>query len=245
MILAGAAVVSLSAIYACADGSLFDDDMERVAGSGTVVAESRQVGGFEKVTLAGEGIVSITTGDAASLVIETDDNLMQYIETAVGGGELEIRTQEGIDIDPSDGVMYRITAPSINALRLSGAGDIDLDQARANRVTVELLGAGDIEIGFVDATELTMSISGVGRVQTAGEVDSQELSLTGAGSYEGRELLSTTAVVSATGAGSAEVWVTGNLDATISGIGNIDYYGSPQVTESITGIGTLNARGEP
>ena len=34
------------------------------------------------------------------------------------------------------------------------------------------------------------------------------------------------------------------LDARVTGVGSIDYYGSPSVTSSVTGIGSISSRGE-
>jgi hypothetical protein len=224
---------------------LFDSDLERVDGSGTIVTEARDVPEFERVVLAGEGRVIITTGTAPSLNIETDDNLMQHIETSVTGGELDIRTESGIDIDPTNSVVYRLTTPAISGIRLAGAGDIDLDTVAGGTFEIELIGAGDIEVASLMAEQLEVTISGVGSVTVTGGVASQEINIPGAGSYQGRALQSRQAVVTASGAGSADVWVTETLEATVSGVGSIDYYGSPTVTESVTGIGSINARGEP
>lgn len=232
-------------LAACDEGVLFDNDLRGVDGSGTIVTEDRSVSEFERVTLAGEGRVIITTGAAPSLSVETDDNLMQHIETTVSGGVLDIRTESGIDIDPSDSVVYRITASAITGIRLVGAGGIDLDAASGGDFEIELIGAGDIAVASLMADNLKVTIAGVGKVTVMGGVASQEVNIPGAGSYEGRSLQSRSAVVTASGAGSADVWATETLEATVSGVGSIDYYGSPEVTESVTGIGSINARGEP
>lgn len=239
------AAMATAVLAACDDDVLFDNDLQDVDGSGTIVSEDRTVAEFERVTLAGEGRVIITTGAAASLSIETDDNLMQHIETVVSNGGLDIRTESGVDIDPTDSVVYRLTAPAVNEIRLLGAGDIDLDSASGGEFKIELLGAGEIEVASLMADNLKVTISGVGSVTVTGGVATQEVDIPGAGSYEGRSLQSRSAVVTTSGAGSAEVWVTETLEATVSGVGSIDYYGSPTVTESVTGIGSINARGEP
>jgi hypothetical protein len=239
------AMTATALLAACDDEVLFDDDRRDVDGSGTVVTENRDVAEFEQVTLAGEGRVIITTGAAASLSIETDDNLMQHIETAVSNRELNIKTESGVDIDPTDSVIYRITAPAISGIRLLGAGDIDLDSASGGDFEIELLGAGAIDIASLMAESLKVTIAGVGSVTVRGGVATQEVDIPGAGSYEGRSLQSRSAFVTTSGAGSAEVWATETLEATVTGVGSIDYYGSPTVTESVTGIGSINARGEP
>ena len=232
----------LFAATACSDDLILGG--EDVDGSGTIVAESRDVAGFDKVTLAGEGTVILDEGQDVSLTVETDDNLLVHIETTVSNNTLTIATERGIDIDPSAYVIYRVTAPDITGLTLTGAGSIELSSAQADRFTIALTGAGDIEIDDLQADDLDVQITGVGSVVLAGHARFQDVNLSGTGDYRGRDLESERAAVATTGVGSATVWVTGELDATVTGVGSINYYGSPVVMQSVTGIGSVNARGD-
>ena len=53
-----------------------------------MVSESRDVSGFDRVSLSGSGEVIITQSGEESLSVETDDNIMQYVKTEVRGGTL-------------------------------------------------------------------------------------------------------------------------------------------------------------
>jgi hypothetical protein len=44
--------------------------------------------------------------------------------------------------------------------------------------------------------------------------------------------------------GSASVWVKENLAVNLSGVGSVEYYGEPQVTEKKTGLGSLKSLGK-
>ncbi len=235
-------LLALLLIAACGD---VDVDLGRdVDGSGTVITETREVSDFERITLAGEGSVIVTVGEPASLSIETDDNLLQHIETTVRGNTLVIETEDGIDIDPSDSVIYRVSTRELTGLTLAGAGDFDVASADADSFSITLSGAGDVNVGALTAPELDVEISGAGRVELAGDVSTLDVTLTGIGNYEGADLRSARADVSTTGAGSATVWATDDLSATITGVGSIDYYGSPQVTQTVTGVGTISGLGD-
>jgi len=242
------AMLVLATLTACGDGIsiTFDgvDGGDRVDGSGTIQTEARQVGDFDEIILAGEGLVVVTVGPESSLSVTTDDNLLKHIETTVRGGVLEIATEQGIDIDPTESVRYEVSTPAVDKLTLTGAGDFELAAVTADRFAVVLSGAGDVRIGELTAADLQVDITGAGSVQVAGEVTSQTVSLPGAGSYEAAELRSSQAAVSTSGVGSASVWVTDELDARVTGVGSIDYYGSPSVSSSVTGIGSINSRGD-
>ncbi len=61
-----------------------------VSGSGNVVTETRQVSGFNRIDLAGSGEVTIQQGDAESLTIEADDNVLPRLTSEVSNSTLKL-----------------------------------------------------------------------------------------------------------------------------------------------------------
>jgi hypothetical protein len=242
-------VLLISSLTACGDGIVIDLNGDGlggggVEGSGTIVSEVREISDFDRINLTGEGTVTVTVGQETSLTIATDDNLLAHIDTTVTGGTLEISTERGIDIDPTDAVVYEVTTPNIVGLTLAGAGRISVGECRADSFTIKLSGAGEIEVGDLTTDALDAVISGAGSIVVAGNAESQVVKVSGAGRYEAADLQSVRASVTNSGVGSATVWVTGSLEATVSGMGDIDYFGSPSVTQTVSGMGTVNGRGD-
>jgi hypothetical protein len=78
----------------------------------------------------------------------------------------------------------------------------------------------------------------------AGEIDSQDVTVSGSGDYEAGELDSNGADVTVDGSGKAVVWVNQSLTANVSGSGNIEYFGTPDtVIENIDGSGEIVSQG--
>jgi hypothetical protein len=215
-----------------------------VRGSGNVVTEERQVSGFDSVALSGVGEVIITQGDEESLTIETDDNLMRYIESEVRDGRLELRIADDTIPIPSQSIIYRLGVVDLTELDSSGAGSFEIGRLDTDRLKVTLSGAGDIRIDSLSATDLEIQASGAGNIRAAGAVDTQEIDLSGLGNYNAPDLESRTASVRISGAGNAVVWALDTLDVEISGAGNVEYFGSPQVTQDISGVGNVTSQGE-
>jgi hypothetical protein len=46
------------------------------------------------------------------------------------------------------------------------------------------------------------------------------------------------------GGGSSILWVTGSLDADLSGGARVEYYGQPRVIQDLSGGSELESRGE-
>lgn len=215
-----------------------------IRGSGNVVTEERQVSGFERVALSGVGRVIISQGDDESLTIGTDDNLMQYIESNVRNGTLELGLARNTIPVPSQSIIFRVSVDDLTGLTSSGAGSFEIEELDTDRLRVTLSGAGDIGIDSLSATNLAVTISGAGDVELAGQVGTQEIEMSGLGRYSAPDLESQMASVRISGAGGAVIWVLDTLDVKISGAGNVEYYGNPAVTKDISGAGRLTSRGD-
>ena len=236
-----ALMVVIAASLACAIPSV---GIRTIKGSGNVVTEERDVSGFDSVALSGFGEVIITQGDEESLTVETDDNLMRYIETQVRGGTLELGFTDDILLRPSKSIIFRLSVIDLTALDSSGAGKFEIDELDADRLEVTLSGAGDIRIDSLTATDLVVTVSGAGNIEVAGQVKTQQFNLKALGNYNASDLESQAATVRISGAGSASIWVHDTLDVVISGAGNVEYYGSPDVTQDISGVGSVKSRGD-
>ena len=231
------------------------DTREVVRGSGDVVTQDRAVsdfapgqGGFDSISLTGFGQVTITQGDEQALSIETDDNLMQYIETQVKNGTLTLGyTDEvrNLNVRPSDGIKFHLSVREVAVLEILGAGDIHAPSLEVERLEVQLKGAGNISVGVLAAKELVVRLKGAGDVEMAGQVVEQDVEISGSGAYRGARLESQMATVEISGAGNVTVWAADTLDAQIPGIGNVEYYGSPSITQKISGLGKLISLGNP
>ena len=238
-----ALIVLIAATLAC-DAPF---DVGTIQGSGNVVTEEREVSDFDKVAMSGFGRVIVTQGDSESLTIETDDNLMQYIETQVSGGTLELGFTDDVErkiLDPSDSIIFRLGVIDLSALNISGAGSFEVKELGADRFELVLSGAGDVKIDSLAATDLVVTVSGAGGIEMAGQVETQAVTLSGFGSYDAPDLESQDATVQVGGAGSATVWAHDTLDIEIGGAGDVDYFGSPDVTQDISGAGSITSQGD-
>lgn len=224
-----------------------------VKGSGNVVVEQRPVSGFDEILVTGAGTVIVSQGSSETLSIETDDNLMEYIETKVQGNTLEIGFTDntvlskgggGRALDPTDGFIFRVGVVNLSAISVSGAARFEVEKLKTDQMAINLSGAGDVKVDDLNATQLTVGVSGAGDVNIAGKSEVQNVVMSGFGRYRAADLESQEASITISGAGGADVWVTEQLDVTISGAGDVKYYGSPTVNPEISGVGRIQSQGE-
>ena len=196
--------------------------LTRVSGSGNVVSETRNVSGFDGVTITGAGNVLIDQNGTESLTITADDNLLPYITTEVRGGKLVIGFKPGVLFDKVKELTFKVGAKNLNSVQVDGAANVQGQNIATENLSVNLNGAGAITL--------------------SGTATEQNVVLDGVGAYNGAELISRRAQVTDNGAGAAVVRVSDQLEAIVNGLGSIEYIGNPQVTQKVSGLGTVRQR---
>jgi hypothetical protein len=191
-------------------------------GSGVAATQAREVAPFSSVELAGGNNVVIRVGEKQSVVVKADDNLLNRVTTHVKSGALVIGNTPG-SLEAKSPMSVEVNVPSLNALALSGGGNIMVSGIKTESLTVTLSGGGNL-FGSGSATSLDITVSGVGNARFT-QLDAKNVH----------------AVVS--GSGAIFVTATKSLDASVPGSGTIIYAGNPQdVTKSVTGSGTITGR---
>lgn len=184
---------------------------------------TRSLGAFTEIVHYGIGLINITIGDTQSVQISGDANLLPFLGTTVTNGQLTIRPLV-TSMAPQQPLVYTITMTDLTALAL--------------------LGAGSATVSGLDNESLAVALNGAGHCTVAGQTELLNATLTGAGSFDARQLTAIDAVLFLAGAGNADVTVTDQLNVTLTGVGSVTYAGDPQVTHQVTGVGTVTQRSE-
>jgi predicted small secreted protein len=191
-----------------------------IRGSGQISSESRQVSGFSKVELTGNGELTIEQTGAESLTISAEENLLPRVSSEVSGDTLVLGPKTIAKIFPTRPIKYALTVKDLTGLEVSGSGSANVSK--------------------LATTSLSSKISGSGQITANGTADDQELDISGSGRYQAEQLISKTVKVTISGSGSADVHATELLDIQMSGSGALTYTGNPpQVTQEISGSGKV------
>jgi hypothetical protein len=229
-------------------------------GSGNLRTEERVVTGVRQVILDNAGELTIITGEAETLTIEADDNILPLLQAEVNGDTLTLTVQRGASIAPT-ALNYTLTVPTLTNLTTRGSGNVSGSVTTGENLEVVVEGSGSVQLENVtvsDLFEVTTNGSGnvgvgvlaaaksygtgnsSGDITLSGQVADQEMYLKGSGDYDADDLVSATAIIDVDGSGTASVNVTDRLTATIDGSGSINYIGEPEVEASINGSGEVN-----
>ncbi|MFM1885490.1 MAG: hypothetical protein RL026_647 [Pseudomonadota bacterium] len=185
--------------------------------------QERGLDAFHSIDLRGVGTVDVLVGPRQTVVLNAPAKVLEAVTTTVVNGNLVIDTEglRGWSTGQSAGSLeLRITMPELKSLAVNGAGRVSLSGLRGGAVTMVVSGAGDVEAG--------------------GTLDTVTARLNGAGRMDLSRLVAGVAEVQVNGAGKMDVHATRRLEATLNGVGSIDYAGSPQeLLTTLNGLGRI------
>lgn len=191
-------------------------------GSGQLVTEDREVGGFESVELRGSGELTISLGGEPSVTVEADSEVIDRVTTRVEGGTLILDVEDTLLFGVGR-IVFEVTMPRLAGIELTGSGSIEVDEL-TDELDVVLDGSGDIEL--------------------AGTIGSLAVDLDGSGRVDASALTAETVSLLGGGSGDMDVNVDGDLlTASVDGSMNITARGSVVRAEVILdGSGTFAGR---
>lgn len=220
-------LLSILLIINCVYGSKY---RKKVRGSGHIVQEERQVASFSSIELTTMADVFIKISDTEKLIIETDDNLIDFFITEVRNGNLLIKKERNVNVRPTKGVRIYLTARALDQIEISSSGDIEAPVLEADHFKINISSSGDLDMEGLYAKSLEMRISSSGDVRIhKGKLERQDINLSSSGDYKAGNVVSNQVTARLSSSGDATVNVQEYLKATLSSSGDLRYIGDPKV----------------
>jgi len=208
--------------------------------------EMRDLPPFTKITLKISGKVYVVQGDTQSVKIVAEDETLEEIITEVKDRTLSIRfpnTNMFKNWNPGKIEIY-ITIPGIDALTVSGSGDISSEEINSRILDLAVSGSGNIDIEKLTNEQVSAAISGSGNISISGNGVAKELKarISGSGNIDASNFEAENVDVQTSGSGNCSVISNGEIKARISGSGNVNYSGNPAIDSSVSGSGKVKKR---
>lgn len=216
---------------------------ERIRGNGSVVTQNISTGSFSAVDASGDFTIYVSEGPN-SVQVETDQNLIEYLDIHTSGDELVIDTKRGFNLLPSRDLIIHVSAPAYKSI--SGSGSVDVFSKTPvtgqGELNLEVSGSGDFKLQ-VNAPKIRSSISGSGSMELSGTAVDYSAEVSGSGDIRTFGLTTENSNIELSGSASAEVTASKSLDIQISGSGSVKYKGNPAVKQSVSGSGSIQKVG--
>jgi len=213
-----------------------------------MVKESRQIESFNKINFRDFGTLILTQGEAESLVIEADQDLLSELVAEVRGETLVLGIDDywlnrigkvitSVFSNEEHKVTYHLSFVDLKEIKVSGKCTLQCDSLKAEDLALKVSGLGNLDIKQLDCKTLDTGISGRGDFSLSGRAEHHKLRISGSADINGGNLVSQSARVVVSGQGNATLRVQDSLDITISGLGQVNYFGHPKIRQVISGFG--------
>lgn len=144
-----------------------------IKGNGTMTTDNRSVGDYESIGVSGWFDVELVSGKEGKLELKGESNLLEHVVTSVSNGKLSIKVEKGYNLKPSKmsgGISIIVPVESIDAVALSGSGDIvGKTTIKTSDFKTSMSGSGDISLD-IQAESISAAMSGSGDIVLSGRL---------------------------------------------------------------------------
>lgn len=213
--------------------------VDGVSGNGQVITQERNVGDFNAISVGGAFELILSQGEKEALVIETDENLMEFIITEVRGNELIIKTEK--NLRNFKVLKAYVTFRELESMDFSGAVEVSSEGKLVfSDLAIEASGATEITMQM-EAESISMDLSGASEINFSGYCKSATIESSGASELDALDFETEDLTMEISGAGEARVFVTQSIDVSVSGAADIRYKGNPHtVNQNTSGAGSIS-----
>lgn len=231
-----------------------------VRGSGVATTVDRKIDGFDQIELSLGANLDITVGPEFKVLLTCDDNLVDLITTRVRGRTLEIDSKGSFST--REDIRLEITVPKLTELAVDGSGTVTLNKLSGDDFTLDISGSadvtcdgsvadlrimidgsGDAEFTGLAADRIDIELSGSGDIALAGTCREMSVEIPGSGYVDARDLKCQDVIADISGSGNVDVWAENSLDGSVSGSGDIRYWGTPSdVNRNVSGHGRITRK---
>jgi len=173
----------------------------------------------------------------------SDDHVNVYITVkdieglSVGGsgdliGETKITTDDiNLNVSGSGSMTVEVDASGDMESDVSGSGNIEL-KGKCKNFNSDVSGSGKVVMSLTASGNAEFGVSGSGKIEATGSASKVRTSISGSGKVLAGNLETNSCEVRITGSGDVEINVKNELDANITGSGNVRYRGNPSKVNS-------------
>lgn len=205
-----------------------DYDANRVYGSGRIITVIKDYHDFNKIILNSGFYVKVVKGSNYSVIIECDDNIVDFVRTYQSGSKLSISMASGHSYKNVT-LNVVIETPDLESIIANGGVIIDFKGYDSyDDLSLELNGGSTIK-GYLDIGTLNLNLNGGSIVNLSGTGDNLKVFGNGGAIFRLYEFPVENCNLTFNGGCLAYMNVTGVLNAVLSGGSILKYKGNPTI----------------
>jgi hypothetical protein len=115
-----------------------------IEGRGEVITQSLKLESFTRIRLDGVANLHIAKGDAQSVVLKAQQNIMEVLTWEVSAETLIIGLKDGLTLENHEEIRFEIQLPALTSLVHDGVGDYHLKGEVSEELDIDFRGVGHI-----------------------------------------------------------------------------------------------------
>lgn len=221
-------IIIVALIVVSAASCQFDINLGQEHGNGNVITEERPVtANFDEVKGSAGLDVFLTKGTENKIVVEADENLMEFIETEIKNGKLHVTSRENIGRSKSKKV--HVTYVQLSKVASSSGADVIVNSVLENDyITLDASSGSDLEVEVFAKEVIAETSSGADLIVSGKAVNLQADASSGS-DLDAKDLYVVTCKAEASSGSDVTVHVKETLEVKATSGADINYYGEPQV----------------
>ena len=209
------------------------------------ITKKYSVDGFNKIVSHASVSIVFTQGDVTKVEAYGPDNYIGELDVVSKDSTLSITMdKKKLKMIKGSKIIVSVTAPDLYSLSQRGAGSFVLkDSVKVNEILIKSNGVGDIKTDALIANHINVSAAGVGNINLNGQAKTANYYLDGVGNLNAKNMIVSDVIVEQNGVGNVSCYASGTINISTQGVGNVTYYGNPQVTGlKKSGVGSVNSK---
>ena len=217
-------------------------NQKTIYGNHQLINQQIDIENYDKVVLKipAEVFYQQFSDSAPYLQIHTDENIFKSLNFRIENNQLILEATKDSIIKPSKLTIYTCSH-NLNQVTVTGSGNIRLKgEVNAIDFKVDIIGSGNFLSDSLLCNNITARITGSGKIQLTGASNQSLYTITGSGNIYAFNYLIQNLKCNIVGSGDIEASVSNQLEASITGSGNLSYKGDPQsINKKIVGSGKV------
>ena len=216
------------------------------SGPDSITSKTYTISDFSSLDLEVIGEVQYEQSDSSYLIASGSSALIEALQVSDNKGALsvELKNKRAFSGSKKE-LVIRVGSPKLQSIDYEGVGTLHLKGPfKGDELKISSQGVGKVIIDDCHVGTFQLISKSVGTVEMKGSANETSIHSDGIGEIDASGFKSQKAEVVSKGAGNLSVYAEQSLRVSMSGIGNVKYYGDPaDVKTDISGLGKITNMG--
>lgn len=212
----------------------------------SITSKNYDVADFSSLNLELIGEVIYEQADSFYVKASGSSVLIEALKVTQKNGELslELKNKRAFPGSKKE-LVITIGSPSLKEIDFKSVGKLHLkNNFKGDKLKITNEGVGEIKIDDCHVNSFDLISKSVGVIKVKGSTNTASIHSEGIGKIDCSQFKSKKTEVVSTGTGAIEVYASESVDISVSGIGNVQYYGSPKdIKTDVSQIGKVTNMG--